>query len=215
MIDYASANVLAIDTSSSMLRLAMAFAGDSMVKREEEVERSHGMMLMKKISDICESSGLTIGQIAALVVCTGPGSFTGLRIGLASAKGMAVALRIPISSVSLFDIAARRLAGTDQEVLILVPFKRDELFVGLASAGKCELESIKPVPIGQVATTLAGRPAMGIGFDPSMLSDDFVPSALGSSLSFDAGDLLQIGVERLQAGEVADLASLEIGRAHV
>ena len=209
MIDYASANILAIDTSTSMLRLAMAFSGDSMVKREEDVERSHGMMLMKKISDICESSGLTIDQVSALVVCTGPGSFTGLRIGLASAKGMAVALEIPIVSVSLFDIAARRLRETDQDVLVLVPFKKDELFVGTARAGQCDLASIKPVPIDQIATLLADRPVIGVGFDPTLLVKNFTPSPKGSSLIYDAGDLMQLGVERLQAGDFADMPSLE------
>ncbi len=209
MIDYASANILAIDTSTSMLRLAMSFAGDSMVKREEEVARSHGMMLMKKISDICESSGLTIDQVSALVVCTGPGSFTGLRIGLASAKGMAVALEIPIVSVSLFDIAARRLSETDRDVLVLVPFKKDELFVGTARDGQCDLASIKPVAIDQIATLLADRPAIGVGFDPTLLVTDSVPSSMGSSLIYDAGDLMQLGLERLQAGDYADLPLLE------
>jgi tRNA threonylcarbamoyladenosine biosynthesis protein TsaB len=209
MIDYPSANVLALDTSTSMLRLAMAFGGDAVVKREEDVERSHGMMLMKKISDICESSGLNIKQIAGLVVCTGPGSFTGLRIGLASAKGIAVALKIPIASVSLFEIAARRLADVDQEVQVVVPFKRDELFVGVARGGLCEQSSIRAVPLDQIETALAGRPVIGVGLDPILLVPDLASSPLGSSLVFDAGDLLQIGVERLQAGDFADLRTLE------
>ena len=63
-------------------------------------------------------------KIEGLVVCAGPGSFTGLRIGLAVAKGIATALEIPIAAVSLFEIAAAKLEAGGEIVQVLVPFKR-------------------------------------------------------------------------------------------
>lgn len=209
MTNFSTSNVLAIDTSTSVLRLALAYDADRLVKKEDEVERSHGMVLMKKIADICESSGVPRDRIDAIVVCTGPGSFTGLRIGLAAAKGMATALEIPIAAVSLFEIAAAKLATCGTDVQVIVPFKRDELFVGEARDGVCEVSSVSAVALDSLSQFLGERPTAGIGLDPLQLAPDLTAAPGGSVISYDAADLLTLGLQKLNRGETADVATLE------
>jgi len=140
-------NVLAIDSSTSVLKLGLQFQSDRMVKSGEQVEQSHGQMIIRKID-----------QVNAIVVCTGPGSFTGLRIGLAAAKGIAVANDIPVVGVgiavandipvvgvSLFEIAARKLSQRSAPVMVLVPFIRDEYFCCRVVGGSFQTSDISTV----------------------------------------------------------------------
>lgn len=122
-------NILTIDSSSNILKLALLFHGDRLVKSEESAEQSHGQILLKKVDALFESAGISKTDLHAIVVSTGPGSFTGLRIGIAAAKGIAVALGIQIVSVNLFELAAYKLQDENEEILIVVPFKKDEFFV--------------------------------------------------------------------------------------
>src|SRR5512147_1747748 len=121
-------NLLAIDTATATLRLALKFGEDRLVKSSERVERSHGQMLMRKIENLCGSASVAPDQIGGIAVAIGPGSFTGLRIGLAAAKGMAVALDIPIVGVSHFDIARFLLTSTE-DVCWIGSLRRGEFFI--------------------------------------------------------------------------------------
>ena len=125
MTDFETATMLAIDTSTRHLRLALNFGGDRLVKSDEDMDMSHGRVMIRKISNLLESSGATMKDLDAVVVCTGPGSFTGLRIGIALAKGIAVGAGAVMAGVSLFDVAAYKLRSSDDETQVLVPFKKD------------------------------------------------------------------------------------------
>lgn len=209
MSDFADKNILAIDTTTSTLHLAIAFAGDRLVKLNEDVGTSHGQMLVRKISDLLISAAIGVADLHALICSTGPGSFTGLRIGLAAAKGIAVAHDIPVVGVSLFDIAGYRLRGDDDTVWVAVPFKRDECFATEISNGKYDVDSIKAVAYPELPR-LTGRHAVwGVGLDLgatfAATGSDIIPELL----EYDAADMLHIGIERLDAGLIDDLNLLE------
>ena len=99
-------NILAIDTATKHLRLALQFGQDRTVKSDERVTKSHSQMLSRKIDNLLQSGGLDKKNIGAIIINRGPGSFTGIRIGIATAQGMSVAMNIPVVAVSMFDIAA-------------------------------------------------------------------------------------------------------------
>ena len=202
-------HILAIDTSSALLSLALKFGDDRVVKQSEKVGTSHGQMLMRKIQDLLNAADVTIDQLNAIVVCIGPGSFTGLRISLAAAKGMVEALGVPIVGVSLFEIASRKLHDVSKDVCVVVPFKTDESFVALFSEGWIDPEQVQAIPVDQFEQFVAGRAVTTIGFEMpdqiSPASDSEVPWRL----EFDAGDLLEVGLTRLEAGKDDDLSNLE------
>jgi len=209
MTKEAPKNVLAIDSSTSILRLGLQFQSDRMVKSSEQVEQSHGQMIIRKIQNLLESAALTIDLVDAIVVCIGPGSFTGLRIGLAAAKGIAVANEIPVVGVSLFEIAARKLSRREIPVTVLVPFIRNEYFYCRLSGGEFEPSEIATVSLADIPKMMAEGPVATIG----VVSAEGIPvTGNGHKLEpikYDSADLLQLGLTRLAVGPPADLAQLE------
>lgn len=209
MIDFSNENILAIDCSGKELNLGLRFGNDRMVKLSIEAGRSHGQLIIEKISDLLKSAEMKVEQLRALVVSTGPGSFTGLRIALAAAKGMATALNIPAVGVSLFEIAAFKLSQTEQAVTVIVPFKRDSVFAGEVKSGKFNNSSIRVMAIHELQENLSGLEVVSCGFDQEKIPIAVKEIETAGSVSFDAADLLQIGFEKLKKGEVSDLADLE------
>jgi len=201
--------ILAVDTSTNSLRLALQFGGDRLVKWSGEVEKSHGQMLMKKIGELMESADVKASDLDGIVVCIGPGSFTGLRIGLAAVKGMVMALDCPVVTVTSFEMAAQRLAGAEQPVTVVVPLNRDEGIKGTVDGGRVDDATIGVVRYDALLEAVGGGAVAGLGTDlatrfPGMPNEDFT-----DRLNYDAADLLHLGRAKLESGERVDIARLE------
>ncbi len=207
MTDSREMNVLAIDTATATLNLAVCFGGDRVVKLSEHIGVSHGQFLIKKIGDLLESTGLDRGDLDGIVASTGPGSFTGLRVGLAAAKGMAVATDIPIVGVSLFDVAAHRLG--ERDAWVVVPFKRDEYFVALVTRGTWTPENVTAVAKTALAGIVGDLPVAALAVDLAGLYPQLTLAEPFGRIEYDGGDLLVLGQSRLSAGESDDIARLE------
>lgn len=203
-------NLLSIDSSGRRLRLAVSFGADRLVISDQLAELSHGRIIMKKIGDLLNSAGLQVGQLDGLVVSTGPGSFTGLRIGLAIAKGMAVAGRIPVVPVSHFDVIAERFPDEKLPLSkILVPAGRDEFLMVEYRDGAVRLEGVTAVR----RETLAQWPAevgciiTGLGVEPS-----FEPNALPAGTLLvepEPAELIRLGRAKLENSQIPELADME------
>jgi tRNA threonylcarbamoyladenosine biosynthesis protein TsaB len=173
------------------------------------VDLAHGRVIIKKIEQLFDSAGQKIEDLAGLVVSVGPGSFTGLRVGLAVAKGIAIARDIPLVGVSLFEQAAWMLEKADEPVNVLVPFKRDALFLAEINPGCSEPGKVRVLPLAEVAAAVAEKRLAAIGFDATAdLAENLDPSQV-TWLPTDVSDLLTIGAGRLAAGEASDLESLQ------
>jgi tRNA threonylcarbamoyladenosine biosynthesis protein TsaB len=208
MINGRFDTVLAIDTATSVLRLALRFGGDRLVKSAESAGRSHGQMIVRKIETLCESAGIALTELQGLVVATGPGSFTGLRIGLAVAKGIAVAKSLPVAGISLLDVASMKLTDAPEPLYLLIPFKRDEFFVAHKAAGRFSADRVETVATAHLDSFLSTRPSAIIGLDPKTPLFHELTSRT-KVVEYDAGDILQLGVDRLADDDVDDLVSLE------
>lgn len=93
--------ILAIDTSAG--QCAVALAGAQTKTQVERMERGHAEALMPMIEEI---TGGNYAQVTRVAVCTGPGSFTGLRIGIAAARGLALGLGVPCIGISRLEALA-------------------------------------------------------------------------------------------------------------
>lgn len=202
-------NLLAIDTATAVLRLAVSFGEDRMIKSEEPNEFSHASVIMKKISDLLAMAELRADSLHGLVVNIGPGSFTGLRIGLSAAKGIAVVNDTAISGISMFDLATAQLADIGEPVNVVVPFKRDQVYVGVVEDGHCDVESIRPVALVDLAEHLGATPSTAVGLDLRNLAPSARTPSIGGKIGYTAADLLALGRTRLKHGAADDLASLE------
>ncbi len=126
--------LLAIDTSgkNGSLALARVTAGGNALEIVEEVALAGGTFsaqLVPQTAALLEKHGYGRGDLAGFAVVSGPGSFTGLRVGLAAIKAMAEILRKPIGAVSLLEAVARSGAGQDR-VFSVLDAGRGEFYVG-------------------------------------------------------------------------------------
>ena len=202
-------NLLAIDSSTRRLHLAVLYAGDRMVKSTGEEGNTHAQVMMKRIDDLLVSAELKPGDLHGIVVSVGPGSFTGLRIGLAAAKGIAVACEIPILGVGLFELAAAKLSDRRGAAAVIVLMRRDEYYLFLVDDVSAGESTVTVVKASDLARAVAEREVYGIGFDPRGKLTGSEGLHLAGELAYDASDLLYLGRTRLARGERSDLASLE------
>ncbi|NDJ59656.1 MAG: tRNA (adenosine(37)-N6)-threonylcarbamoyltransferase complex dimerization subunit type 1 TsaB [Chloroflexi bacterium] len=103
--------LLALDTATQMIGLALHTGDDLIAELAWRAPQRHTVELAPAVADLLTREGVGRDQLTALAVATGPGSYSGLRIGVAFAKAMASALRLPLVGVSTLDSAA---AGTPQ-----------------------------------------------------------------------------------------------------
>ena len=116
--------ILAFDTAAAHCAAAVMLEGQ-VVSRVEEMSRGQGERLMVMLEEILAENDTTWGDIDAIAVGVGPGNFTGIRISVSAARGLALGLGIPAVGVSLFD-TTQRLSNRAQ---VSVPAPRDQSYV--------------------------------------------------------------------------------------
>ena len=126
--------ILAFDTASAQTVLALGKCtrerAETIASVEVEAPRQANQVLLGRIDEMLSGAGLTIGDIEALVVGRGPGSFTGVRIGVATAKGVACGLQVPLYGVSTLDAVAWRCwrAGVRGALGVVADAMRKEVY---------------------------------------------------------------------------------------
>lgn len=120
--------VLAVDTSSS--RGSLAVAGPEGVLAEARVvtAEGHSRWLLPAVDAVLRGVGLAPGGVDLFAVTTGPGSFTGLRVGLGSVQGLALASGRPCVGLATLDVLASSAAGSSGTIVALVDAFRGEVY---------------------------------------------------------------------------------------
>jgi tRNA threonylcarbamoyladenosine biosynthesis protein TsaB len=223
--------LLALSTSASRGSAAfletaeLAEAADAFRHRRVSSSRAyadlagHAERIFEAISDVTTAAGQAPATISAVACDVGPGSFTGIRVGVASAKGIALALGIPVYGVcSLHAMAAAAFetgaAGPDDVVFAVMDAKRGEVFLAafdasgvpvVASHAVLTSQTIRPVP------AYDGRHSVVVGEVASRLNipDDF-RIIHGAELDFpSAAWIAELALPRALRREPADAALLE------
>ena len=99
-------NILAIDTSNHVLGIAIVKDNKPIGEMKTNLAKNHSVRLMPAIDQLMRDVSITPDELDQIVVAKGPGSYTGVRIGLATAKSMAWALEIPVLGVSSLEVLA-------------------------------------------------------------------------------------------------------------
>jgi tRNA threonylcarbamoyladenosine biosynthesis protein TsaB len=130
--------ILALETATSACTVAVVDHGNVLVESFLQVPRAHSTRLMPLVAQAVTDSGIAKQDLDAIAVGVGPGSFTGLRIGLSTAKGLAFALGKPTVGVSTLKAMAY---GTGAQLGLVVPMldaKRGEVFTAVYAAGSSD-----------------------------------------------------------------------------
>lgn len=118
--------ILAVDTTGAFVSLALMTPTEVIGVRHEDMERGQGERLIPAVDELMREAGLSMQSLDGVAVAVGPGSFTGVRIALAAARGFGLALDIPVWGVTSFEAAAW---GVGQPVRVILDTKRGDFYV--------------------------------------------------------------------------------------
>ncbi len=200
--------LLAIDTATSVATVALGSPDGRLLAEDAWVAGyRHGEELLPRIDGLLRSRDLRPPDLGAISVGTGPGAFTGLRVGLATAKGLAFALGRPIVGVPtrVALLEAARAAGAREPIVLLLPAgPADRVLVRSEAAGVAA--GAVRLPPGVEAQLSPGTTVVAID-----LAGRAAPEALALGEAARRGlaaALLRLAAERLAAGEADDLAGV-------
>jgi len=120
--------ILGIETATE--QVSCAIGGHEGVLGLFEVARGrrHAELLTPAIEFVCRQADITLDEIGAIAVDTGPGLFTGMRVGIATAKAMAHALRVPVIPMTSLDLLALPLRHADRLIAAVIDARRGEVY---------------------------------------------------------------------------------------
>jgi len=202
-------NLLAIESSTSVLRVGLSLSGSRFDFLESHDRFHHAEFIFKLISEVLSRNRVGKEQLEGIIVSIGPGSFTGLRIGMAAAKGLAVALRISVVGVSIFSSNAPRLFEQFGPTGMIVPSRRDEFYLGIVETPVFDDSQISVVRKDDLDAHLKGRPLFPLDFEA--VNIDSLTSHIISPDQFspDMADLFRAGGRKLLETGGEDIERLE------
>jgi len=120
--------ILGIDTSSLRGSIGLIRGEQTVASSSFRPERGHSGSLPMRIRDLVEESSAKPKELAGIGVSNGPGSFTALRVGVATAQGLGLGLGVPVVPVGSLEVVAAGLPGEIGKALVLVPARKNEVF---------------------------------------------------------------------------------------
>lgn len=149
--------ILSIDSSSKVATAALLNNDEVLGEYVLNNKREHSVLLMPMIENLLKDCNLTVNDIDGYVVSKGPGSFTGLRIGMATIKGLSFGSSKPYISISTLDALAYSLINFKGIICPIMDALRENVYTGLYKNSNGQLESIiepTPMDIDELVATL-------------------------------------------------------------
>ena len=212
------AKLLLIETSTSLCSTALSEGEKIICSRRSSEPRAHASLTAQFIKEMLESSGWSVNDLDAVAVSAGPGSYTGLRVGVSTAKGLCFGGALPLISVSTLDILARQAieAGLPEgckAILPMVDARRMEVYTAVYSPDGARLTDISPVVLDEnsFADLFAKGPVAVIGD----AADKFAPLRATADGSIfmqccpEASAILVPAIRKYEKKEFEDVAYFE------
>ena len=159
--------VLALDTSTAQVSVAIGDAGTVLGSVQLSGGRRHAEQLAPAIDWVRRECAIELDHVAVIAVGIGPGLFTGLRVGVTTAKVMAQALRIPVVGIPSLDLVAYPLRHSDREIVAVLDARRREVFAARYRPVPGGVQRVSDygvhTPAELVADLAADRPAVPHG----------------------------------------------------
>ncbi len=139
--------ILALDSSGLVASVAVIEDDNLIAEYTMNHKKTHSQTLMPMMDEIRQMTELDLSTIDAIAIAAGPGSFTGLRIGSATAKGLGLALDKPIIPVPTVEALAFNLYGTDKLVCPLMDARRNQVYTGLYEFDRTDANEYTLLPL--------------------------------------------------------------------
>jgi len=163
------ANILQIETATQVCSAAVSVHGETIALKEEMASNIHASSLTLFIDEVMKQAGLAYADLDAIAVSQGPGSYTGLRIGVSTAKGLCFALDKPLIAISTLSMMAEGFLkghpGYDGLVCPMIDARRMEVYCAVfdAELGLLQAVSAKIIDETSFADVLSDRKITFIG----------------------------------------------------
>ena len=207
--------LLGIDTSSTQCSVALIKEGSILNSSVEDSNRRHSTALATMVKDTLFDSEIELSGLDGIAVAIGPGSLTGLRVGLAFAKGLCMASSLKIVAVPTLDAMSRVVKGDSANVKPIIRAKKGFLHTAFYERENSKFIEIEPYKI------IADEDLLTDNFSRTLLiGDDTVIESVSqyansyetikiSSLSPVAEGVAKIGEEMLIRGKISEISNLE------
>jgi tRNA threonylcarbamoyladenosine biosynthesis protein TsaB len=206
--------MLILETSGRVGRVALAQGPHILAARQLDEMRRHARDLAPAVADLCRDCGWKMRDAEAVLVSRGPGSYTGLRVGIMSAKALAYASGCVLLAIDTFAAIAGQAPPEAHRLDILADAQQQNIYQQRWEKVQGTWQSISPLLVRPIADWLADLPpgvwvsGPGLRVCESRLSpsNPRVPEGAREALP---ASLLAIGLQRWQAGEADDLWMVE------
>jgi tRNA threonylcarbamoyl adenosine modification protein YeaZ len=200
--------LLALDTATPAVTVAL-HDGTSVLAEESRIDaRRHGELLLPAVDRVLAAAGAALGDVTDLVVGVGPGPYTGLRVGLATAVAFGTALDVPVHGVCSLDGLAYA-SGLQEPFLVVTDARRKEVYWARYADARTRVTDPAvdhPGDVADARDTAGGLPVVGAG---ALLHPDAFPGARGPEHQ-SAAALASLGAGLLAAGGAGFLPPLPL-----
>lgn len=144
--------ILSIETATTVCSVAITNGKEVVVERKLFIDKSHANQLTLLIQEIIEETKLSMADLECIAVSEGPGSYTGLRIGISTAKGLCYALGIPLIGISTLKAMAREVMtnhSSDTYFCPMIDARRIEVYTALYDSTLTEIMSPHPLVLDE------------------------------------------------------------------
>ncbi len=208
--------VIAIDSSGMTASVAIVEDDITIAQYSVNYKKTHSQTLLPMLEELSKMTELDLKTVDAIAITKGPGSFTGLRIGSATAKGLGLALDIPIAEVMTTDALAYNMFGTDRVICPLMDARREQVYTGIyeftGEGSSYHMETIleaSALPVEDVIGKLneMGRSVVFLGDGVPVYKDkiidltkvDYIFAPCGKNRQ-DASSVAALGMKALSEG---------------
>lgn len=209
---------LAIDTSSVTCSLALAERGEVRAELTWHCGRNHTTQLLPNLVHLLSQAKASLEDVGGVIVARGPGSFNGLRAGMATAKGLAFALGLPLVGISTLEVEAFPYAITNLPICSLLDAGRGEVAAALFQAQRGKLLKVieEHITTLEALSSRVSRRTLFCGGISGEMSEQ-IEGLLGRRALVlrggpflrRAGFLAALGWQRLEKGDCDDPATLQ------
>lgn len=198
---------LSFDTASDMVSIGLSREGQLVAEITWLCRRNHTVELLPSVERLLVQGGAAKSDLTAIFVCLGPGTYTGLRVGISTAQGLAYALRLPVVGVGRLELDAYPHAAFPGPIVPVHRAGRGELAWGVYRGGPWrEVRSPRLSPPGTLArqvrqrTLVVGEVDEGLRFFLMEATGGKAMMAPAAARVRRAAGLAELGFARLQAG---------------
>ncbi|MBO4605429.1 MAG: tRNA (adenosine(37)-N6)-threonylcarbamoyltransferase complex dimerization subunit type 1 TsaB [Bacteroidales bacterium] len=208
--------IILIETSASLCSVALAEEGEVVAYRESAGGREHAALTAPFVAEVLEERGLKVADCAAVCLSAGPGSYTGLRVGSSTAKGLCFGAGIPLISLSTPDIIVSKAIAQGlvpagcSAIVPMIDARRMEVYSAVYRPDGQRLTEIGPVVVDAESYTELEGIVLFAG-DGALKCQDVLarPSFVFEEVIADAASMAPLAFKKLEARDFENTAYFE------